>query len=106
MNSSPPVGAIAYGRSGIACTVIRVEADRIVMTCPDGIKNVPVNAIARWEMPPMTQPFQKGDRCGWVFDDDRLVIEKIREDGICWVYDLDKEKTMTTHINCLTRENP
>lgn len=96
MSSNPPVGAIAYGHSGIACTVIRVEADRIVLTCPDGTKRVPLTAIARW-----TYPFKKGDRCGWVFDDHCLIIKEIREDGICWVYDLDKEKTMTTHINCL-----
>jgi hypothetical protein len=51
-------GAIAFGSSGIGCTVIRVEGDLVVLSCPDGLaKRVPLSAIVRWEMP---QPEPEG----------------------------------------------
>lgn len=52
MNTNPPIGAIAYGRSGVAGIVTDIESDRVVLRFPDGQKKrVPVAAIARWELP-------------------------------------------------------
>jgi hypothetical protein len=62
MLSSPPVGAIAFGLSGIACTVAEVQQDRVVLLCPDGVKQVRHTAIARWELPPITRALAVGDR--------------------------------------------
>jgi hypothetical protein len=59
MISSPPVGAIAFGRSGNSGIITALEADRIVLRCPDGVKRVPLEAIARWEMP---KPLKVADR--------------------------------------------
>jgi hypothetical protein len=51
--SEPPVGAIAYGRSGVPCIVTALESERVVLRCPDGASlRVPLTAIARWELPP------------------------------------------------------
>ncbi|WP_156815630.1 hypothetical protein [Pseudanabaena sp. PCC 6802] len=61
MSSSLLVGAIAFGKSGIGCPVTQVEGDRVTVLCSDGkLKRVPLNAIARWEMP--GQKFKPCDR--------------------------------------------
>jgi hypothetical protein len=62
MLSSPPVGAIAFGLSGIACKVAEVQPDRVVLLCPDGLKQVRHTAITRWELPPITRALAMGDR--------------------------------------------
>jgi hypothetical protein len=55
MTSSPPIGAIAYSRSGNACTVAQVEDGRVMLNCPSGSVRVPLSAIVRWEIPePLT----------------------------------------------------
>jgi hypothetical protein len=59
---SPPVGAIAFGQSGTACTVAEVQPDRVVLLCPDGLKQVRPTAIARWELPPIPRALAVGDR--------------------------------------------
>ena len=101
---TPRIGTWIWDEAGNVCQVVKTGRDRktgqtlLKVACPQGQKVVPLKAIKGCSE---THPLKKGDRCGWVFDDHRLVIEKIREDGICRVYDLDKKKTMTTHINCL-----
>jgi hypothetical protein len=50
-NSNPPIGAIAYGQSGVGGIITRYEADRVVLRLPDGLKRVPIDAIDRWELP-------------------------------------------------------
>lgn len=61
-SSKPPVGAIAFGRSGIGHIITALEADRVVLRCPDGLKRVPLGAVIRWELPPEPRPIQVGDR--------------------------------------------
>ena len=59
MNSNPPIGAIAYGRSGVGGIITEIEAEayapsfgnRVVLRFPDGLKRVPISAIVRWELP-------------------------------------------------------
>ena len=60
MNSNPPVGAIAYGRSGVGGIITEIEAEacapsfggRVVLKFPDGLlKRVPISAIVHWELP-------------------------------------------------------
>jgi hypothetical protein len=62
MITSPPVGAIAFGRSGVACTVAEVQPDRVVLLCSDGVKQVRPTAIARWELPTKPGTPKSGDR--------------------------------------------
>jgi hypothetical protein len=50
-SSKPPVGAIAFGRSGVGHIITALEADRVVLRCPDGLKRVPLGAVIRWELP-------------------------------------------------------
>jgi hypothetical protein len=59
MSSSPPIGSIAFGRSGAGYPVIEVHADRIVLKKDDRPWAVNPVAIARWELP---RPIQPGDR--------------------------------------------
>lgn len=63
-SSKPPVGAIAFGKSGIGCTVTQIEGDRLVLQTPNGTKRVPIAAIVRWEMP--TQKLKQGDRVRYI----------------------------------------
>jgi hypothetical protein len=63
-SSEPPVGAIAFGKSGIGCTVTQVEGDRVVLQTPSGLKRVPIAAIACWKMP--TQKLKPGDRVRYI----------------------------------------
>lgn len=76
MSSNPPIGAIAYGRSGNACTVTQVEGDRVLLSCPAGFVRVPRSAIVRWETPGSGQPstppapqFKPGDLVEVWFED-------------------------------------
>jgi hypothetical protein len=59
-SSKPPVGAIAFGKSGIGCPVTQVKGDRAVLQTPNGVKRVPLSAIVRWQFP--AQKFHPGDR--------------------------------------------
>jgi D-serine deaminase-like pyridoxal phosphate-dependent protein len=54
--SKPPVGAIAYGRSGLGYIIEALEADRILLTTPSGLKRVPLDAVIRWELPAPINP--------------------------------------------------
>jgi hypothetical protein len=60
--SKPPVGAIAFGRSGVGHIITALEADRIVLRCPDGLKRVPLGAVIRWELPPEPKTLTPGHR--------------------------------------------
>jgi hypothetical protein len=61
--SKPPVGAIAFGRSGVPCIVTALESERVVLRCPDGASlRVPLTAIARWELPGVPTIPTPGDR--------------------------------------------
>lgn len=51
MSSSPPIGAIAYGRLGIGYPITALEAERVILKTPAGLKRVPIEAITRWEHP-------------------------------------------------------
>jgi D-serine deaminase-like pyridoxal phosphate-dependent protein len=62
MSSKPPVGAIAYGRSGLSYIIEALETDQILLKTPEGLKRVPLNAVTRWELPPAPRPIQLGDR--------------------------------------------
>ncbi|WP_019498373.1 hypothetical protein [Pseudanabaena sp. PCC 6802] len=63
-SSKPPVGAIAFGKSGVGCTVAQNEGDRVVLQTPSGLKRVPIAAITRWKMP--TQKLKPGDRVRYI----------------------------------------
>lgn len=52
--SNPPVGAIAFGRSGVGCIIEALEANRIILKTPTGLKRVPLDAVIRWELPAST----------------------------------------------------
>lgn len=74
MISSPPIGAIAYSKSGTGCPVVQVEGDRVTVLCSDGkLKRVPLSAIARWE-PPKRNPYAS-DR--WLFDPPKQVGDRV-----------------------------
>jgi hypothetical protein len=60
---SPPIGAIAMGKSGIGYPVVHIESDRLVLQTPDGLKRVPWSAVIRWEIPQIAKPPSVGD---WV----------------------------------------
>jgi hypothetical protein len=61
--SKPPLGAIAFGRSGVPCIVTALESERVVLRCPDGASlRVPVTAIARWELPAVPKTPVPGQR--------------------------------------------
>jgi hypothetical protein len=66
--SNPPIGAIAYGRSGIGGIITEIEADRAVLRFPDGLKRVPIGSIVRWELPRSTVNHKPvlGDRVRYV----------------------------------------
>jgi hypothetical protein len=51
MKSSPPVGAIAYGKSGLAYEVLEVMPDRIRLKNESGETIARISAILRWEPP-------------------------------------------------------
>jgi hypothetical protein len=60
-SSKPPVGAIAFGQSGVGYPVKEVEGDRLVLQTPSGLKRVPWGAVIRWEVPAATPPnYQPG----------------------------------------------
>jgi hypothetical protein len=62
MSSKPPIGAIAFGKSGIGCSVIEIAPECITLLHPEG-KTLKVlsKAIIRWETSIRTPP-QTGDR--------------------------------------------
>jgi hypothetical protein len=60
--SEPPVGAIAFGRAGVPCIVAELEADRVVLQCPDGLKRVSPDAVIRWKLPAVPKVPAVGDR--------------------------------------------
>jgi hypothetical protein len=60
--SKPPVGALAWGRSGVGCIIEALEANRIILKTPSGLKRVPFDAVIRWELPAVPKPIQIGDR--------------------------------------------
>jgi hypothetical protein len=61
-NSSPSLGAIAYGITGVPCIITALEADRVVLRCPDGFKRVPLGAVIRWKLPAAPKVPTVGDR--------------------------------------------
>jgi hypothetical protein len=61
-NSSPPVGAIAFGRSGVGCIIEALEANRVILKTPNGLKRVPFDAIIRWELSAVPNEPTVGDR--------------------------------------------
>jgi hypothetical protein len=61
VNFSPPIGAIAFGKSGAGYPVIEVRPDRIVLKRADGPWAVNPVAIVRWELP-APRLIQVGDR--------------------------------------------
>ena len=87
MNSNPPIGAIAYGRSGVGGIVTEVEIDRVVLRFSDGLKRVPISAIARWELPASKVKQHKldlGDRVRYVGTNPNLLkqYEGLQSDQI------------------------
>lgn len=60
--SKPPIGAIAYGRSGAGYAIEALEANRILLKTPSGLKRVPFDAIIRWELPPSPKAPASGQR--------------------------------------------
>jgi hypothetical protein len=61
-SSSPPIGAIAFGKSSVGCRVIEAGPSGLTLLYPDGKQfRASVNSIVRWENPPNTTP-QSGDR--------------------------------------------
>jgi hypothetical protein len=47
----PPIGAIAYGESGVGFEVIDYDGECIIVDSPDCELCVPLSAILRWETP-------------------------------------------------------
>jgi hypothetical protein len=66
MSFSPPVGAIAFGRSGAGYPVIGVQPDRILLKRDGAPWAVNPVAIVRWELPPLptANPFPIGTAVG------------------------------------------
>ena len=65
MNNNLSIGSVAYRDSGIGGTVIKIEADKVLIKYPDGIKRLPISAIVRWESPsksPKVHKLLRGDR--------------------------------------------
>jgi hypothetical protein len=64
--SKPQVGAVAFGRSGLGYIIEALEADRILLRTPSGLKRVPLGAVIRCELPPdsATPAIRKGCRVG------------------------------------------
>jgi hypothetical protein len=60
--SRPPIGAIAFGRSGLGHIITALEADRVVLRCPDGLMRVPLGAVIRWELPAKPKTLTPGQR--------------------------------------------
>ncbi|KGF73194.1 hypothetical protein DO97_01365 [Neosynechococcus sphagnicola sy1] len=61
--SNPPVGAIAFGRSGVGYPVKQVEGERVVLQTPIGLKRVPWSAVIHWQFPAATVPdYHAGQR--------------------------------------------
>jgi hypothetical protein len=60
--SSPPMSAITYGITGVPYIITALEADRVVLRCPDGLKRVPLDAIIRWELLTLPKAVEVGDR--------------------------------------------
>jgi hypothetical protein len=60
--SKPPVGAIAYGRSGAGYTIAALEANRIILKTSSGLKRVPLDAVIRWELPPSPKALEPGQQ--------------------------------------------
>jgi hypothetical protein len=60
--SEPPVGAIAFGRSGVGCIIEALEANRVILKTPNGLKRVPFDAVIHWELPAAPKVPAVGDR--------------------------------------------
>ena len=60
--SNPPVGALAYGRSGKPAVIEALEADRVLLRTPNGLKRVPLEAVVRWELPALPKIPTPGQR--------------------------------------------
>lgn len=60
--SSPPPGAIAYGRSGAGYIIEALEANRIILKTSSGLKRVPLDAVIRWELPPSPKALSAGQQ--------------------------------------------
>lgn len=78
MNSSPPIGAIAFGKSGAGYPVIEVHPDRIVLKRDGQPWEVDPVAIASWEMP-SPQPLEVGDRVRLKNTNREYTITEIRD---------------------------
>ena len=65
--SNPPVGAVAYGRSGVGHVIAALKADRVILKTSDGLKRVPLEAVVRWELPafPVGSVVHKRRSDGW-----------------------------------------
>ena len=50
-SSSPPIGAIGFGKSGVGYPLVRAEGDRLVLRSPQGLIRIPAHSIVRWEVP-------------------------------------------------------
>lgn len=82
MSFSPPLGAIAIGRSGTRAIITALEADRVILRFPDGaLKPVKVEAITRWEMPAQLQP---GQRCRLTGTDRTYTLIETYEHFMGW----------------------
>lgn len=59
--SSPPVGAIAYGESGIGYPISQLEGTSVVLRTSTGLLRVPLTSIHHWELPKPLEPRQPID---------------------------------------------
>jgi hypothetical protein len=55
-------GATVFTHSGKSAIVERLEGDRIVVRVSDGLKRIPIDVVARWELPPIPRALTVGDR--------------------------------------------
>jgi hypothetical protein len=55
-------GATVFTYSGKSAIVERLEGDRIVVRVSDGLKRIPIDVVARWELPPIPKALAVGDR--------------------------------------------
>lgn len=93
MNSSPPMGAIAFGKSGVGYPVIEVHPDRIVLKKDGEPWAVNLVAIARWELPhpfPVGSIVHKRFNHGWT----GIVLKLIGSDSVEVLWWLNKLPTL------------
>ena len=60
ISNTPPIGAIAFGKSGIGHPITRLESSSVVLQTSNGLLRVPLTSVQHWELP-KPKPLKVGD---------------------------------------------